>query len=137
VRKVGDALIRTLARLGIGDRHTYVLSVRGRKTGRTYSTPVRLVEDGERWLVAPYGEVDWVRNARASGEATLTRARRSETVRLEEVDGERAAPVLRSYLEAVPLVRPYFDAAPDARLEELAAEASCHPVFRIVERGGA
>jgi deazaflavin-dependent oxidoreductase (nitroreductase family) len=137
VRKVGDALIRTLTRLGIGDRHTYVLSVRGRKTGRTYSTPVRLVEDGERWLVAPYGEVDWVRNARAAGQVTLTRARRSEEVGLEEVDGERAAPALRSYLEAVPLVRPYFDAAPDAPLEEFAAEASRHPVFRIVERGDA
>jgi deazaflavin-dependent oxidoreductase (nitroreductase family) len=138
VRKVGDALVRIMTRLGLGGRRMHVLSVRGRRSGRTYSTPVQLVEeDGERWLVAPYGDVGWVRNARAAGDVTLRRGRRSETVGLEEVDAERAAPVLRSYVRAISLVRPYFDAEPDAPLEEFAAEASRHPVFRIVERGGA
>ena len=53
---------------GLAGGHTYVLAVRGRKSGKRYETPVSLIENGERWLVAPYGEVAWVRNARAAGE---------------------------------------------------------------------
>jgi deazaflavin-dependent oxidoreductase (nitroreductase family) len=110
-----------------------LLTVRGRKTGRAYSTPVRLIEDGERWLVAPYGDVGWVRNARAAGEVELSRAGRSKTSRVEEVSGAEAAPVLKQYLKQVPVVRPYFDLAPDSPLEEFAAEASRHAVFRLVD----
>ncbi len=51
-----------------------LLRVRGRKTGLPRTTPVSLIEhEGRRWLVAPYGEVGWVRNARAAGEAELLR----------------------------------------------------------------
>lgn len=96
-----------------------------------YSTPVRLIENGERWLVAPYGEVGWVRNARAAGEVRLSRARRSESLRIEEVGPERAAPVLREYLRRVPIVRPYFDVSPDSLAEEFETEAPRHPVFRL------
>ncbi|MGA2321214.1 MAG: hypothetical protein ABSG95_10820 [Solirubrobacteraceae bacterium] len=66
---------------------------------RAHSTPAILIEDGERWLLAPYGEVGWVRNARATGEVEISRAGRSETWRIEEAAPERAAPVL----QAVPL----------------------------------
>lgn len=62
-RRLVNAVMSPLARLGLAGRHTYILTVRGRKTGRAYSTPVILIEDSERWLVAPYGEVGWVRNA--------------------------------------------------------------------------
>jgi deazaflavin-dependent oxidoreductase (nitroreductase family) len=130
-RRLVNAVVRPLARLGLAGRHTYVLTVRGRKTGRAYSTPVTLIEDGERWLVAPYGDVGWVRNARAAGEVELSRAGRSETLRVEEVSGEEAAPVLQQYLKRVPVVRPFFDVAPDSQLEEFAAEASRHAVFRL------
>ena len=61
------------ARVGLAGRHTYVLTVVGRTSGTRYSIPVILVEArGERWLVSPYGEVAWVRNARAAGEVQLT-----------------------------------------------------------------
>ena len=108
--------------------------MRGRKSGRIYSTPVRLVENGERWLVAPYGEVGWVRNARAAGEVTLRRGRRSETVKIEEISAAGAAPVLRQYVQQVAVTRPFFDAGPDSPLEAFEAfeaEASHHPVFRL------
>ena len=66
-RRGVNALVRVLLGWGLGPRHTYLLTVRGRKSGRLYSTPVTLVEQrGQRWLVAPYGEVAWVRNARAT-----------------------------------------------------------------------
>lgn len=133
-RRAANALIKLLTRVGLGGRHTYLLTVRGRKTGRDYSTPVTLIEDGERWLVAPYGEVGWVRNARAAGEVRLSRAGRSETLRVEEVAPAQAAPVLREYLTRVPIVRPFFDVTPDSPLEEFEAEAPRHPVFRLTAK---
>lgn len=135
IRRLANWAIRPLIRLGVAGAHTYLLTVRGRRTGREFSTPVRLVEDGARWLVAPYGEVGWVRNARAVREVVLTRAGHSETVKIEEVHAAEAAPVLRRYLEKVAIVRPYFDVTPDAPLEAFEAEAPRHPVFRIRPAG--
>jgi deazaflavin-dependent oxidoreductase (nitroreductase family) len=132
-RRLVNAMISPLTRLGLAGRHAYILTVRGRKTGRAYSTPVRLIEDGERWLVAPYGEVGWVRNARAAGQVEISRAGRSETLRIEEVAPEQAAPVLQRYLKSVPVVRPFFDVTPDSPLDEFVTEASRHPVFRLAD----
>jgi deazaflavin-dependent oxidoreductase (nitroreductase family) len=133
-RRLINRLIHALLRLGVSPPHTYLLAVRGRKSGRIYSTPVTLVEDnGERWLVAPYGEVSWVKNARAAGQVSLSRDRRSETVKLVELAPEEAAAVLKRYLIRVPVVRPFFDVTPRSNLREFVAEASSHPVFRIKE----
>lgn len=68
-----------LLKVGIGLPHNYLLEVRGRKTGRTYATPVNVLEHGGRkYLVAPRGYNQWVRNAETSGEATLVRGARRE-----------------------------------------------------------
>jgi deazaflavin-dependent oxidoreductase (nitroreductase family) len=132
LRRLGNGLVAPLARLGLAGRRTHVLTVAGRRTGAPRSTPVQLLFlNGERWLVAPYGVGDWVRNARAAGSVELTRARRTERVRVEEVGPEQAAPVLREYLRRTPIVKPYFDARSDSPLEAFAAEATRHPVFRI------
>jgi deazaflavin-dependent oxidoreductase (nitroreductase family) len=132
-RRMANLLIRRLVPFGLAGKHIYLLSVRGRRTGQQHSTPVRLVEsERERWLVAPYGEVGWVRNARAAGVVGLSRAGRSETARALEVSPEEAAPVLREYLRHVPIVRPFFDATPDAPVEAFVKEAARHPVFRLV-----
>jgi deazaflavin-dependent oxidoreductase (nitroreductase family) len=132
LRRLGDALIAPLARLGLAGKRTHVLTTVGRKTGRRHSTPVQLVfQDGARWLVSPYGERDWVKNVRAAGEVELTRALRTERARVEEVDPVTAAPILREYLRKTPLTMPYFDASAESPLEEFAAEASRHPVFRV------
>jgi deazaflavin-dependent oxidoreductase (nitroreductase family) len=133
IRRLANAAIKPLIRLGLGGRNTYLLTVRGRKTGQLHSTPVTLVEEAERWLVAPYGEVGWVQNARAAGEVMLSRAGRAETLRTDEVAPEEAAPVLREYLKGVPVARPYFEVTPDSPLEEFEAEAPRHPVFRLSE----
>jgi deazaflavin-dependent oxidoreductase (nitroreductase family) len=133
-RDAVNAAVRPLAKRGLAGRHLYVLGVRGRKTGRRYETPVTLIEDGDRWLVAPYGEVNWVRNARAAGEVELTRARRTEMLRIEEAAPDQAAPVLKRYLKAVAVVRPFFDVKPDSSIEEFAREAPRHPVFRLTPR---
>jgi deazaflavin-dependent oxidoreductase (nitroreductase family) len=132
-RRFGDWVIAPAARLGIAGKRMHVLTVVGRKTGRKYSTPVQLVFlDGQRWLVAPYGERQWVKNARVSGTVDLTRARKTERVRVEEVDPQTAAPVLREYLRKTPVTKSFFEVDKNSSLEEFAAEAPRHPVFRIL-----
>ena len=133
--RLANLFVRAMVRAGIGVKGTYLLTVRGRKSGEPRSTPVTLLEDdGRRWLVAPYGEVSWVRNARAAGRGMLSRGGRSEAVGITEVGPEEAAPVLKKYAEQVAITRPYFDAQPGAPIEEFEAEAARHPVFRIGER---
>jgi deazaflavin-dependent oxidoreductase (nitroreductase family) len=135
VRKLGNILITPLARLGLAGKRTHILTTVGRRTGRRYSTPVLLVfVDGARWLVAPYGERAWVKNARAAGSVELTRALRTERVCVEEVDAQTAAPVLREYLRKTPLTKPFFTAKRNAPLADFAAEAHRHPVFRLAAR---
>jgi deazaflavin-dependent oxidoreductase (nitroreductase family) len=109
-----NLIIRALLRLGVSPPHTYLLTVRGRKTGKPYSTPVTLVEEnGERWLVSPYGEVDWVRNARAAARVMLSRGRQTENVLITELRSEEAAPVLKKYISQYPITRPFFDVTPE------------------------
>jgi deazaflavin-dependent oxidoreductase (nitroreductase family) len=123
--------MRPLASRGLAGRHTYILTVHGRKSGRAYSIPVILIQDTERWLVSPYGQVGWVRNARAAGEVQISRAGRTERLRIDEATPKQSAPVLRQYLKRVPVVRPFFDVRPDSPLADFAAQAPRHPVFRL------
>ncbi len=132
-RRLANALMRGLLWLGLAPASTYLLTVRGRRSGRPRATPVTLVEEGgQRWLVAPYGPVGWAHNARAAGRVELGRGRRSAAVRVEELAPEAATPILRAYLARVPITRPYFDVTPDAPLAAFAAEAPRHPVFRVI-----
>jgi deazaflavin-dependent oxidoreductase (nitroreductase family) len=133
LRRLANVLMRGLLRLGLAPRTTVLLTVPGRRSGIPRSTPVTLVEaDGQRWLVAPYGPVGWVHNARVAGQVRLTRGRHSETVRVEELAPEAAAPILKAYLGRVPITRPYFAVPPDAPLAAFVAEAPRHPVFRVI-----
>ena len=130
-----NSLFRILPRLGLGPSYLHTLTVKGRKTGRLYSTPVDALEvDGQRWLVAPYGPTNWVANARAVGEVTLSRGGHSQQFEVEEAASTAAVPVLRNYITEIRVTRPYFDAGPSSTDEELAAELPRHPVFRLVPR---
>lgn len=136
-RRLLNALVRALLPLGLGPRNTVLLTVPGRRTGVARSTPVTLVEhDGRRWLVAPYGEVGWVRNVRAAGRARLRRGGRDETVRLDELPAEARAPILKTYATRVPVTRPFFDAPAHAPVEAFGAEAGRHPVFAVTPAEG-
>ena len=132
--RIESALIAVLLRAGVKMGTTSLLTVRGRKSGQPHTVPVLLVEqEGQHWLVAPYGVVQWVRNIRAAGTATLTRGRRSEAISVTELPAQEAAPVLKQYL-LLPVsagVRSYFDATKDSPLEAFEREAARHPVFRI------
>ena len=131
-RRALNAVVRPLARAGLTGPRTHLLTVRGRKTGRPWSTPVSIVRNGNaRWLVAPYGERSWVQNARAAGWVELRRGRRRERLRVDELPPEEAVPVLRRYYDQGRVTRPFFDVSLDSSAADWLAEAPRHPVFRL------
>ena len=133
----GTSFLKTMLRAGVPMGPLALLSVRGRKSGKLYATPVALVkQNGERWLVAAFGEVSWVHNLRAAGEAQLGRGRHNETIGVVELEAEDAAPILQKFLKdfhLVPFIPPYFEATPQSPLADFLHEAATHPVFRVVE----
>ncbi len=130
--RFSNRIVQWMIWLNIAPRHYHVLTVRGRKSGKLYSTPVALVEEGDqRWLVSPYGEVAWLRNARAAGQVTLSRGGKTETVKIIEQEPMTSAPVLKKYIILESIVQPYFDVRPDSPLEAFVAEAPRHPVFLL------
>ena len=122
-----------LVRAGIGLRHNVLLQVRGRKSGRVYSTPVNVLEhNGRRYLVAPRGHTQWSRNALASGEVTLVRGFRSETVTVRPVADEAKPEILKAYLDAfATAVQRYFSVRAGSPADAFRAIAPDYPVFDI------
>jgi hypothetical protein len=86
---------------------------------------------GERWLVAPYGERNWVRNARAAGWVELRRGRVQERLAVREAGPTEAVPVLREYVRLGRVTRPFFDVSLESSEADWLAEAPRHPVFRL------
>lgn len=137
VGRLRDRFMTFMLEKGIGPPGIYLLTVPGRKTGTPRSTPVSPLDtpDG-RWLVAPFGPDGWARNARAAARVTLRRGSTTESFALTELDATEAAPILKQYLAEHPrTVGAYFDVGKDAELEEFAAEAPRHPVFRLLPPG--
>lgn len=127
------ALVRAGFRLvGFGKYPMYLLTVRGRTSGQPRTVPIVLLErNGRRYLASPYGIVNWVRNLRAAGEATLTRARHSETVMARELPIEEAVFVLRDDIRAGNPFARYFGVTADASLEEYERAVLSHPLFEL------
>jgi deazaflavin-dependent oxidoreductase (nitroreductase family) len=130
--RIGNLVAKLLLRAGVGPKRMHLLTVKGRKTGKPYTTPLTMVEiDGQRWLVAPYGGVAWAKNIGASGSAKLSRGRVTEQLAVEPADAHESAPVLKAYAGMEPSAPRAFGVGPEASLEEFEAIASKHPVFRI------
>jgi F420H(2)-dependent quinone reductase len=105
-----------LVGLGLGFSHNHLLQVRGRKSGKLYSTPIDLLElNGKKFLVAPRGRAQWVRNAEVAGEITLKKGRNVQKFRLRPLSGPEKLDVLKTWI--------VFD-------------ARCRPIsrFRLVRR---
>lgn len=131
-RRLIDALSSAGINRGIGPSQRYLLTVVGRRTNAPHTTPVSLVIDGAaRYLVAPYGEVGWVRNARAAGVVTLSRRGRSERFSLVPIEAAEAGPILKRYLKLEPITKPYFNLSMDAPAEAFEALVATHPVFML------
>jgi deazaflavin-dependent oxidoreductase (nitroreductase family) len=122
-----------LVGLGLGPRDYYLLQVRGRTTGRVRSTPVNVVEvDGHRFLVAPRGRTQWVRNAEAAGTVALKVGRRRRTYRLGPLADADKPEVLRAYLDRFrTFVQRYFPVPAGSPPAAFVALAARYPVFEL------
>ncbi len=133
-KHVFNRLVALLTRLGVSVAGSRVLEVKGRKSGEWRRTPVNLLtHEGERYLVAPRGNTQWVRNMRVSGGGRLVLGRRSEEFSATEVGEDEKPALLRAYLEKWKWeVGAFFDGVgPDASEQELRHIGPDHPAFRI------
>lgn len=131
---VFNGVVGSFTRVGLPVAGSRVLAVRGRSSGEWRTTPVNpLRVGGERYLVAPRGNTQWVRNLRVAGTGQLRKGRRVEVFRATEIEDAAKPPILREYLRAWAWeVGRFFEgvdaSSPDERLLEIAPG---FPVFRI------
>ncbi len=125
-----------LVGLGFGLKHNYLLQVRGRKSGRLFSTPIDLLEiGGKRFLVAPRGRTQWVRNAEAAGEITLKKGRSRQVYRLRPVADAEKPELLKAYLDSFKTtVQRYFTVPAGSTTDRFASIAANYPVFELIEK---
>lgn len=123
-----------LVGLGLGFSYNYLLQVRGRKSGKLYSTPIDLLEtDGKRFLVAPRGRTQWVRNAEAAGEITLKKGRESRRFRLRPLDGPEKLRILKAYLDRFRReVQRYFPVPAGSPPDAFQEIAKNYPAFELI-----
>lgn len=133
LHRIENTVMTALTRAGVVP-HSYVLTTRGRRTGRPRHNPVLVVEhDDRRWLVAPYGAVGWVHNARVAGRVRLTRRRTGRDYLVREASAVEAGPVLQRYIQIASATREHFAATRDDPVERFVAEAERHPVFELLD----
>jgi len=123
-----------LVRLGLGFEHTYLLEVRGRKSGKVYSMPVDLLtEDGKQYLVAPRGYTQWVRNAEVAGEVRLRKGRQVQEFRLRALSEAERPPILKAYLDRFRReVQRFFPVPAGSPVEVFAPLAHRYPAFELL-----
>jgi deazaflavin-dependent oxidoreductase (nitroreductase family) len=135
IEKLFNRTLGFLVGLGLGPSHIYVLEVRGRKSGKLYATPVDLLQrSGKRYLVAPRGRTQWVRNAEASGEITLKKGRKRQKYHLRPVANAEKLEVLKAYLDTFKReVQRYFPIAAGSPVEAFATVADDYPAFELTD----
>lgn len=123
-----------LVSLGLGFEHTYLLEVRGRKSGKLYSMPVDLLtEGGRQYLVAPRGCTQWVRNAGVAGEVRLRKGRRVQEFRLRALSEAERPPVLKAYLDRFRReVQRFFPVPAGSPVEAFVPLAPRYPAFELL-----
>ena len=139
--RYSNPLTRRLLRIGLPMGPNVLLTVRGRSSGQPRTAPVAIVEiGGRRWVLSAYGDVQWVRNLRASGEATIRGGGRDEPVAARELDPAEAVAfyrdVLPPYVASLPrlgrvFVRLLFRLAGPEVLRDPEAAAAGHAVFEL------
>ena len=131
--KAFNRIFGYMAGLGLAPSFIYLLEVKGRKSGKTHSTAVNLVElNGKKFLVAPRGRTQWVKNAEAAGEVALKRGVRRK-FRLRPLAVSEKPEILKLYLTNYKgAVQRFFPVQPDASLEAFAQIAAGYPTFELI-----
>lgn len=132
--RFANKLVGGLVKLGVGPKGMRTLSVRGRKSGKWYSTPVNLLDlDGTRYLLAPRGTTQWVRNLRVVKSGELRRGKFVETFKAVELPDEAKPVIIQAYLRRWHSQVKQFFPGVDAStpLETLLARAGDYPVFEL------
>ena len=125
-----------LVGLGLGMKHNYLLQVRGRKSGKLYSNPIDLLQiDGRRYLVAPRGRTQWVRNAEVADGVTLKRGSWQQSFTLRAIPEAERPTLLKAYLDQFKMeVQRYFPVPAGSPPEEFAGIARNYPVFELLQK---
>lgn len=127
-------VFRLIATTGIGPPFIVILETPGRRSGRTHSTVHILAEHaGANYLAAAVDYSDWVLNARASGGQATVRHGKRRAARLEEVDVDERAPILKSYMKRSLGARLLFKLSPASPIEKFQEIGAKHPVFKVLE----
>ena len=137
VERVFNRVYGFLVGAGLGFSYNYLLRVRGRKTGKIYSTPIDLLELNEkRYLVAPRGRTQWVRNAEAAGEVTLKKGRSAQNCRLRPLPDAEKPEILRAYLDRFKKeVQQYFPVPAGSPPEAFRELLDSYPAFELTPFG--
>ena len=133
-RFVFNPIVAAFTRLGISVWGSRVLRVRGRTSGKWRTVPVNVLShDGQRYLVAPRGETQWVKNIRVAGGGELQLGRKIEPISVVELTNEEKPALLRAYLKRWKAeVGVFFDGvSSDSPEDDVRRIAPDHPVFRI------
>jgi len=135
MEKVFNRALGSLVLLGLAPSHMRMLEVRGRKSGKLYSTPVDLLElEGKKYLVAPRGHTQWVRNAEAAGQVTLKRGGTRQAFRLRALSDAEKLPILKAYLDSFKKeVQRFFPIPAGSPSEAFVEVATSYPAFELLE----
>jgi deazaflavin-dependent oxidoreductase (nitroreductase family) len=135
VERLFNRIFGLLVELGLGMGHNYLLQVRGRKSGKLYSTPVNLLEiDGQRFLVAPRGRTHWARNVEASGEITLKRGSFRQNFRVRAISDSEKPEVLKAYLDRFhTTVQRYFPVPAGSDRRAFTSLVASYPVYELID----
>jgi len=133
VDRIFSKVFGALVKLGIGFRHNFVLEVPGRKSGKLFSTPIDILEySGKRYLVAPRGQTEWVRNAEAAGRVTLKKGRESHQFRIRSVPPVERPELLKAYLNSFKTtVQRFFPVKAGSPVSDFVPLAERYPVFEL------
>jgi deazaflavin-dependent oxidoreductase (nitroreductase family) len=134
VEKIFNRAFGFLVGLGLGFSYNYLLQVRGRKSGKLYSTPIDLLElNGRRYLVAPRGRTQWVRNAEAAGEVTLKKGSSRQQYRLSSIPDAARPAILKAYLDNFKTeVQRYFPVPAGSPVEAFTELTASYPAFELL-----
>ena len=136
-----NPIVRRLLAIGIPMGPNVLITVRGRKSGTPYTFPVATLRvDGREYLFSPFGEVQWVHNLRAAGEATIRRGRHDRRMTAVQISPDVAAPILEAGLRPVmgmpvfgSMIAGWYGIDRQSTAADFRASALQHPAFELVD----